>query len=183
MRSKAGQESHRALRTLPIGYFHYTLLLPTEGPFPSLLSWWADPTGGLTVGAVLLGVEALVHCAAGVVALAHAAGIFRSIGPQDVVTPHSLWDPRGHGSFMKDNTTGAKSQTFPRRVEKFHQHGRVNKYLLDTQYVHCETVKLCFCPKETFSWQTQPVLFGIATQLSCLEPWITPIGLSCGRCG
>lgn len=105
MRSKAGQESHRALRTLPIGCFLYTPLLPTEGPVLSLLGWWADPMGGLTVGPVLLGVEALVRRAAGVVALAHAAGILRSVGPQDVVTPHSLWDPRGHGSFMKDKTT------------------------------------------------------------------------------
>lgn len=66
-----------------------------------------------------------MRCAAGVISPAHTAGVFHSIGSQHIVTPHSLWDRRGHMSFMKDKTTGAKSQTFSRRVESFTNTGEL----------------------------------------------------------
>lgn len=94
-------------------------------PFALWSARQAAPVGGLTVGTVLLGIEALVRCAAGVISPAHTTGVFHSIGSQHIVTPHSLWDPWGHVSFMKDKTTGAKSQTFSRRVESFTNTGEL----------------------------------------------------------
>lgn len=44
----------------------------------------------ILVGAVVLGIEALVCRAVRVVSLAHTTRVFHSIGSKDVVTPNSL---------------------------------------------------------------------------------------------
>lgn len=51
------------------------------------------PRPVLTVGAVLLGIEAPVRRALRVIPLAHTARVFSGIGSEDEVTAHSLEDP------------------------------------------------------------------------------------------
>lgn len=126
-----------------------------------------------------VGVEPLVRRAVWIIAPAHTAGVFHSVGPKDIVTSDSLGD-RGHTSSMQEKRR-AKSPTSsekpPHKSRTFHPHRVVNKYLLDTKYVHRETVTRLLGPKEE---TLTSVLFSTATWPQFLEPSAKSLRLSCG---
>lgn len=59
--------------------------------------------------------------------------------PAHCHTPLSVGPMRSRVIHERQDNRGKVTNLFPSSW-KSHQHGRVNKYLLDTQYVHCETV-------------------------------------------